>query len=53
MIKKLAFILAAALLPGCFDFGSPPREQTTQQTTTTSITTCPPGTRLDSDGMCR
>ncbi len=52
MIEKLVvLILAATLLAGCFDFESPP--QTTQQTTTTTTTTCPPGTQLQSDGMCR
>jgi hypothetical protein len=50
MIKKLSvLILAATLLAGCFPFESTPR----QQTTTTTTTTCPAGTQLQSDGMCR
>jgi PBP1b-binding outer membrane lipoprotein LpoB len=52
MIHKLVvLILTATLLAGCFDFATPP--QTTQQTTTTTTTSCPAGTQLGSDGMCR
>jgi hypothetical protein len=52
MIKKLGvLILATTLLAGCFPFESSP--QTTQQTTTTTTTSCPAGTQLQSDGMCR
>ena len=52
MIEKLVvLILTATLLAGCFDFESPP--QTTQQTTTSTTTSCPSGTQLQSDGMCR
>ncbi len=54
MIKKLSvLILTATLLSGCFPIESPPQQQTTQQTTTTTTTSCPPGTQLQSDGMCR
>ncbi len=54
MIEKLVvLILAATLLAGCFPIESPPQQQTTQQTTTTTTTSCPPGTQLQSDGMCR
>jgi hypothetical protein len=54
MIKKLGvLILAATLLAGCYPFASPPQQQTTQQTTTTTTTSCPAGTQLQSDGMCR
>jgi hypothetical protein len=51
MIKTLSvLILAVTLLAGCFPpFESAPQ----QQTTTTTTTTCPPGTQLQSDGMCR
>ena len=50
MIKKLSvLILATTLLAGCYPFESYPR----QQTTTTTTVTCPAGTRLQSDGMCR
>jgi hypothetical protein len=48
MIEKLVvLILAATLLAGCFSFESPP------QTTTTTTTSCPAGTQLQNDGMCR
>ena len=49
MIKSLAalVIIAATFLVGCFE--TPP----TQQTTVTTTTTCPAGTQLQSDGMCR
>ena len=54
VIKMLSvLILAATLLAGCFPIESPPQQQTTQQTTTTTTTSCPPGTQLQSDGMCR
>jgi PBP1b-binding outer membrane lipoprotein LpoB len=50
MIKKLSLlILAATLLAGCAPFESYP----TQQTSVTTTTTCPSGTQLQSDGMCR
>jgi hypothetical protein len=50
MVKTLALlILAATLLGGCFPFESPPQ----QQTSVTTTTTCPAGTQLQSDGMCR
>jgi PBP1b-binding outer membrane lipoprotein LpoB len=50
VIKRLgALILVAAFLVGCSPFESYPK----QQTTTTTTTTCPPGTQLQSDGMCR
>jgi hypothetical protein len=50
MIKKLSvLILAATLLAGCYPFESYPR----RQTTTTTTITCPAGTQLQSDGMCR
>ena len=54
MIKGLSIlILAAILLAGCAPFESVPQQQTTQQTTTTTTTSCPDGTTLQSDGMCR
>jgi PBP1b-binding outer membrane lipoprotein LpoB len=54
MIERLTVvILVATLLAGCFAFESPPQEQTTQQTTTTTTTSCPAGSQLQSDGMCR
>jgi hypothetical protein len=52
MSKKLSLlllVLEAILLAGCFPFESTPR----QETTTTTTTTCPAGTQLQSDGMCR
>jgi hypothetical protein len=52
MSKKLSLlllVLKAILLAGCFPFESSPR----QETTTTTTTTCPAGTQLQSDGMCR
>jgi hypothetical protein len=52
MIKKLSLLvllLEALLLASCFPFESSPR----QETTTTTTTTCPAGTQLQSDGMCR
>jgi PBP1b-binding outer membrane lipoprotein LpoB len=50
MIKKLSvFILAVMLLAGCSPFESYPQ----QHTTTTTTTSCPDGTQLQSDGMCR
>lgn len=51
MIKKLSvLILAATLLAGCFySRPTPPR----QTTTTTTTITCPAGTQLMSDGLCR
>jgi hypothetical protein len=42
-------ILAATILPGCTPRESYPR----QSTTTTTTLSCPPGQRLQSDGMCR
>lgn len=54
MIKtRSLLILAATLLAGCFPMESPPQQQTTQQNTTTTTTSCPSGTQLQSDGMCR
>jgi len=48
MITNLGvLILAATLLAGCFQRESYPRESTT------TTLTCPSGTRLQSDGMCR
>ena len=48
MITHLGvLILAATLLAGCF-----PRESYPRETTTTTLT-CPSGTRLQSDGICR
>jgi PBP1b-binding outer membrane lipoprotein LpoB len=50
VIKRLGvLILVATLLVGCSPFESYPK----QQTTTTTTTTCPAGTQLQSDGMCR
>jgi len=52
MSKKLCvllLVLEAILLASCFPFESYPR----QETTTTTTTTCPAGTQLQSDGMCR
>jgi len=50
MIKKLSLlILAVTLLAGCAPFESYP----TQQTSVTTTTSCPAGTQLQSDGMCR
>ena len=49
VIKRLGVILVATLLVGCSPFESYPK----QQTTTTTTTTCPEGTQLQSDGMCR
>jgi hypothetical protein len=52
MIKKLGLlllVLEAMLLASCWPFESYPR----QETTTTTTTTCPAGTQLQSDGMCR
>ena len=52
MSKKfslLLLVLEAILLAGFFPFESTPR----QETTTTTTTTCPAGTQLQSDGMCR
>ncbi|MGD0948077.1 MAG: hypothetical protein ABSA52_11660 [Candidatus Binatia bacterium] len=42
-------ILAATVLSGCYRYATHPR----QETTTTTTTTCPAGTQLQSDGMCR
>jgi hypothetical protein len=54
MIKELSvLVLMAALLAGCAPFESVPQQQTTQQTTTTTSTSCPDGTQLQTDGMCR
>ncbi|MFZ0659214.1 MAG: hypothetical protein WA854_14480 [Candidatus Binataceae bacterium] len=51
-IKLLgALILAATLLAGCGIFETEP--QTSQQTTTTTTTSCPGGSTLQPDGMCR
>ena len=49
MIKNLAvlMILAATFLTGGFE--NPP----TTQTSDTTTTTCPAGTQLQNDGMCR
>ncbi|MGH7968409.1 MAG: hypothetical protein ACREIC_06730 [Limisphaerales bacterium] len=50
MKTKLALlIIAVTFLAGCFPFESSPQ----QQTTVTTTTTCPAGTQLRSDGMCR
>jgi hypothetical protein len=52
MGKKLGLLLLVVetlLLASCFPFESYPK----QQTTTTTTTTCPAGTQLQSDGMCR
>ena len=52
MSKKLSLlllVLEAMLLASCAPFESYPR----QQTSTTTTTTCPAGTQLQSDGMCR
>jgi hypothetical protein len=52
MSKKLGLLLLALeamLLASCWPFESYPR----QETTTTTTTTCPAGTQLQSDGMCR
>jgi hypothetical protein len=42
-------ILAATMLGACTPRESYPR----QSTTTTTTISCPPGQRLQSDGMCR
>jgi len=48
MITNLGvLIVVATLLAGCF-----PRESYPRESTTTTLT-CPSGTRLQSDGMCR
>jgi hypothetical protein len=50
VIKRFGvLILVATLLVGCAPFESYPK----QQTTTTTTITCPAGTQLQSDGMCR
>jgi hypothetical protein len=52
MSKKLGLLLLALevmLLASCWPFESYPR----QETTATTTTTCPAGTQLQSDGMCR
>jgi len=52
MSKKLGLlllVLETMLLASCYPFESYPR----QETTTTTTTTCPAGTQLQSDGMCR
>jgi hypothetical protein len=52
MSKKLSLlllVLEAMLLASCAPFESYPQ----QQTSTTTTTTCPAGTQLQSDGMCR
>ena len=50
MITKCSvLILVATLLAGCAPRESYPRQSTTMTTTTT----CPSGTHLQSDGMCR
>ena len=52
MSKKLSLlllVLEAMLLASCAPFESYPQEQTS----TTTTTTCPAGTQLQSDGMCR
>jgi hypothetical protein len=45
----LLLVLEAMLLASCAPFESYPK----QETTTTTTTTCPAGTQLQSDGMCR
>ncbi len=48
MITQLsALILLATLLAGCYPAATLPR------VTTTTTITCPAGTQLQSDGMCR
>lgn len=50
MIKRLSvLILAATLLASCTPRASYPQ----RSTTTTTTTTCPEGTWLHSDGLCR
>jgi len=50
MIERVALlILTATLLAGCFPFETAPQ----QQTTVTTTTSCPAGSQLQSDGMCR
>ncbi len=48
-LRLLLLVLEAMSLASCWPFESYPR----QQTTTTTTTTCPAGTQLQSDGMCR
>jgi hypothetical protein len=47
MTKLSAIILAVMLMTGCYRPATPP------QVTTTTTITCPAGTQLQSDGMCR
>jgi len=48
MIKKLSvLIFAATMLAGCYPYETPPR------VATVTTITCPAGTQLMSDGMCR
>ena len=52
MSRKLNLLLlamGAMLLASCWPFESYPQ----QETTATTTTTCPAGTQLQSDGMCR
>lgn len=48
-LELLVLVLEALLLASCVPFESYPK----QQTTTTTTTTCPAGTQIQSDGMCR
>jgi PBP1b-binding outer membrane lipoprotein LpoB len=48
-LNLLLLVLGAMLLTSCASFESYPK----QETTTTTTTTCPAGTQLQSDGMCR
>jgi hypothetical protein len=48
-LSLLLLVLETMLLASCWPFESYPR----QETTTTTTTTCPAGTQLQSDGMCR
>lgn len=48
-LSLLLLILEAILVASCVPIESYPK----QQTTTTTTTTCPVGTQLQSDGMCR
>src|SRR3954471_15621185 len=47
LIKLSAVLLAALVLAGCYRVATP------LQVTTTTTITCPSGTQLQSDGMCR
>src|SRR5262245_56251665 len=47
LIRLSAVLFAALVLAGCYRAATPP------QVTSTTTITCPPGTQLQSDGMCR